>query len=95
MNVTNASRESITKYVTELNFTGPVTRAAERELQANVSMQLRQRKKINDNVNAVVEYLKQKLGATWSVASQPRANGQSLLVNPVRAARPWASVQRI
>eukprot|EP00965_Chrysotila_dentata_P130548 4316258-Pleurochrysis_carterae.AAC.1 len=29
MNVTNASRESISKYVRDLNFTGPVSRAAE------------------------------------------------------------------
>eukprot|EP00965_Chrysotila_dentata_P262469 6214573-Pleurochrysis_carterae.AAC.1 len=32
MDVLSASHESITKYVIELNFTGPVTHAAERKL---------------------------------------------------------------
>eukprot|EP00965_Chrysotila_dentata_P003369 109982-Pleurochrysis_carterae.AAC.1 len=58
-------------------------------------MQPGQRKKINDDVDAVVEYLKQKLGATWSVASQPRAHQRSLIVNPARSARPWMSVAKV
>eukprot|EP00965_Chrysotila_dentata_P045105 1498703-Pleurochrysis_carterae.AAC.1 len=53
-NVTNTSRESIAKYVSELNFTEPVSRAAEHELLANRSMQPKARKKINDDVDAVV-----------------------------------------
>eukprot|EP00965_Chrysotila_dentata_P044237 1470242-Pleurochrysis_carterae.AAC.1 len=63
-NVTNALREA--KCVRELNFTGPVSRAAERELLANRVIQPRQLKKSKDDVAAVVEYLKQTLGATWS-----------------------------
>eukprot|EP00965_Chrysotila_dentata_P202032 6180895-Pleurochrysis_carterae.AAC.1 len=49
-NVSNASRESITKYVAELNFTGSATRGGKRELRANIKMQPRQRKKMNDDV---------------------------------------------
>eukprot|EP00965_Chrysotila_dentata_P137457 4546800-Pleurochrysis_carterae.AAC.1 len=95
MNVTNASPESIAKYVRELNFTGPVSRAAERELRANVAMQSKQQEKITDDVDAVVEYLRQKLGASWSVASRPRAQTSSLLVNPPRSARPWVAIAKI
>eukprot|EP00965_Chrysotila_dentata_P173243 5718404-Pleurochrysis_carterae.AAC.1 len=36
INVTNASRESNSKYVKELNLTGPVNRAAERHLRGDV-----------------------------------------------------------
>eukprot|EP00965_Chrysotila_dentata_P260273 6213844-Pleurochrysis_carterae.AAC.9 len=74
-NVTNASRESNAKYVRELNFKGPVSRAAERAPLANRSMQPKERKKIDDDVDAVVAFLKQKLGATWSDASQRRCSG--------------------
>eukprot|EP00965_Chrysotila_dentata_P161154 5321300-Pleurochrysis_carterae.AAC.4 len=87
-NVTNSSRESIARYVCELNFTCTVSRAAECELQANRSMQPGERKKINDDVNAVVAFVKQNLRAAWSIASQPRAQASSLLVNPPRSARP-------
>eukprot|EP00965_Chrysotila_dentata_P133804 4425322-Pleurochrysis_carterae.AAC.1 len=81
-NVTNASRESISKDVKELNFTGPVNRAAGRHLQNNVTVKARYMKKIVDDVDAVVEYLKRKLGATWNEASVPRAQSNSRLVNP-------------
>eukprot|EP00965_Chrysotila_dentata_P036237 1206886-Pleurochrysis_carterae.AAC.1 len=89
MNVTNASRESIAKYVRDLNFTSPVSRAVERHLRANVVPQPRKMKKIQDDIDAVVAHLKQKLGATWRAASQPRDQRNSLLLNPAMSGRPW------
>ena len=51
-------------------------------------------KKIIDDVDAVVEHLKRKLGATWGEASVPRAQSSSKLVNPPRSVRPWISVRK-
>lgn len=96
LNVTNASRESISRYVRELNFTAPVSRAAERELRVNVSMKPRQMKKIKDDVDAVVEYLKKTLGACWSQACVPRDQGSSKLLDRVRRPRrPWVAIEEL
>ena len=43
------------------------------------------------DVAAVVEYLQTTLGATWAQASVPRQQANSLLVNPARTPKPWAS----
>eukprot|EP00965_Chrysotila_dentata_P038067 1265376-Pleurochrysis_carterae.AAC.5 len=93
--VTNVSRESIAKYVREFNFTGPVSRATEREPLANRVMQPRQMKKIKDNVAALVEHLKQTLGATWSIACQPCAQLASKRVQPARKEGPWKAVEAL
>lgn len=94
MNVSNASRESIARYVRELNFTGPVSRAAERVLQARVAVKPREMKKIQQDVDAVVEHLKVTLGAKWSDACKPRAQLSSVLVNPARSPRPWEAIKK-
>ena len=48
-------------------------------------------KKITEDVQAVVDHLKEKLGATWQEACVVRPQASSKLVNPPRAVRPWVS----
>eukprot|EP00965_Chrysotila_dentata_P138299 4574360-Pleurochrysis_carterae.AAC.1 len=45
-------------------------------------MQPRQMKKIKDDAAALVEHLKQTLGATWSIACQPFNRLQAVLKTP-------------
>ena len=51
--------------------------------------------KIQNDVNAVVEHLKDKLGTTWAAACVPRQPRNSILVNPPSSVRPWESVARM
>eukprot|EP00965_Chrysotila_dentata_P164109 5418280-Pleurochrysis_carterae.AAC.1 len=52
-------------------------------------------KKIKDDVAAVVKHLKQTLGATWSVACQPRAKLASKRVQPARTEGPWKAIEAL
>ena len=49
-------------------------------------------KSIRDDVDAIVEYLKDKCGSTWAAACVP--GRATRLVNPARSPKPWLSVQR-
>jgi hypothetical protein len=94
-NVVRASFDAITKYVRQLNFLGPANRAIEKLVFANRTPTPAKRKKIDEDVQAVVDFLVKLLGGTWAQASQPRAQKDSLLVNPPKSIRPWLSVQRL
>ena len=91
-NVVRASFDAIVKYVRQLNFLGPVNRAIEKLLLKNRKMAPYKRKAIDQDVQAVVEHLVDKLGSTWAVAKQARIQKDSILVNPARSPRPWQAV---
>ena len=95
LNVTRASFDSIKKYVRELNFLGPVNRAIEKVLFANRDDKPSQRKNIQKDVQAVVDFLVDKLGGTWAETSRSRAPQDSKLVNPPRSPRPWKAIEKI
>ena len=94
-NVVRASFDAIRKYVRELNFLGPVNRAIEKLFFARRKMAPHKRKKIDEDVQALVKHLVATLGGTWAIASQPRPQMQSRLVNPQRSARPWKTVEAL
>ena len=92
-NVVRASFDSIKKFVRQLNFLSPVNRAIERVFFANRTMKPCKRKKIDEDVQAVVDFLVGLLGGTWAQASQPRQQKDS--VNPPKSVRSWKSVEAI
>ena len=84
--------ERICTYVTRLNILGPVSRGIERVLLQHRNRQPGRMKKVNNDVQALVEHLKKTLGHTWVQACTPRAHKESLLVNPPRSPKPWESI---
>jgi len=91
-NVTRPTFERISHYVRQLNFLGPVSRSFEKVLLANQRRSPAKMKKIEADVQAIVDHLKLKVGATWADAREPRLQKDSVLVNPPRTPRPWLSV---
>ena len=85
------SEERLKKFIEELNFLGPVSRGLERLMKGRRKQTVHRMKKIDRDVQAVVEHLKATLGATWAQASVPRVQANSLLVNPPKSRRPWLS----
>ena len=92
--VVRPSFERIEKYVSELNFLGPVSRGIEKVFLANRNRKPGQMIKIQNDVTAVVNHLIKVLGGTWATACVPRAQKDSLLVNPPRSPRPWISISK-
>ena len=90
-NVTRPSFEKIRQYVYQLNFLGPVARAAARFL-GTTRDQPRGVKSIAEDVAAIVDHLKDQLGSTWSEACIPREKNGSKLVSPARSVNPWDSI---
>ena len=90
-NLCRPSFDRICAYVSELNFLGPVNRAVQRLLTPN-SVKAGKMKKIREDVQAIVDHLKGKLGSTWQEASKDRAKKDSLLVNPPKSPKPWDSI---
>ena len=84
--------ERICTYVARLNILGPVSRGIERVLLQHRNRQPGRMKKVNNDVQALVEHLKKTLGHTWVQACTPRAQKESLLVNPPRSPKPWESI---
>ena len=82
--VVRPTEERITQFVDELNFLGPVSRGLERIWKGQRKITTSQMKKIDTDVQAVVEHLKVTLGATWAQASVARAQNNSKLVNTER-----------
>ena len=85
------SKERLEQFISELNFLGPVSRGLERIWKGRRKTAANNMKKIEEDVQAVVDHLKAKLGSTWAQASQPRQQKDSLLVNPPRSSKPWVS----
>ena len=92
--VTRPSFEAIEKYVSELNFTAPVARGYEKAMLSNRVRKVAAMVKIQADVQAVKDHLIKTLGSTWQQAAVPRAQKDSLLVNPPKAPRPWQSITR-
>eukprot|EP00966_Prymnesium_polylepis_P009466 218399-Prymnesium_polylepis.1 len=90
-NVVRPSFDAIKKYVRQLNFLSPVNRAIEKVFFSKRTIQPSKKKKIDEDVQAVVDFLVELLGGTWAQASQQRAQKDSLLVNPPKTVRPWKS----
>ena len=88
-----ATPDSIEKYVHQLNFCGPVSRGVQRVLLANRTRKPHAMKKIDNDVKAVVQHLSSLLGSTFAQARLPRAQKDSVLINPSRTKGPWLSVE--
>jgi hypothetical protein len=66
-----------------------VSRGLERLFRGHRQTRKNNMKKIATDVQAVVDHLKETLGATWAQASIPRAKRHSKLVKPPLSQPPW------
>jgi len=83
------TKARVEKFIQELNFLGPVSRGLERLFRGHRQTRKNNMKKIATDVQAVVDHLKETLGATWAQASIPRAKRHSKLVKPPLSQPPW------
>ena len=89
LNVHRMSFEAIEAYVRQLNFLGPVNRGLLKAFIAARQRRPHQRAKIAADVQLVVDFLVNRLGANWIQATHVRPN--PTLVNPPRSRKPWES----